>query len=1360
MRIRLYLLVLFVFLGQVLPAVAQVRFDRIGTSQGLSQSTVVQIFQDHKGFLWFATSDGLNRYDGYHFNVYRHASDDPSTLSSSDISSFTEDSKGNMWVGTHTSGLNKINVETGKVTRFVKIDKGDNLSNLSVTSIVEDNDKNIWASTNNYGLLKINPQNSSIQHFSSVYQTLPVNSVSQIFKDANGKLWMGTPTGDLLEYLGGEDFSYHFNDAAPGPQKSNILCMTSDRAGNILFGTGGNGIFRYDVHTNKFSRVFFNASHSNRENIITGITHDKQGNLWIATDSGALFVQGEDFSKVTYFESNPDPDLGLSSFSVTSIFVDKDENVWLGTWEAGLNVIYKRRAKIAVYRYKPNTSQGLLSNKVTALSGDGKSIVWIGSNTGLTRFNRATNNYVHFVRSENLSRFGGSNDVNLLMTDQEGTLFVGIWGKGLDILREGSSVFEHYNYWEGSTAGNFTCIATADKDRIWLGTQGFGLILFNKRTNKFETSDAPLGEHGDLQGMHINSILTDRNNNLWIGTYSSGVYVYNFSAKKMVSYTQSEKEGSLSDNHVSKIFQDTQNRIWIATNGGGLNLFEDKTKTFKVFTVKDGLPSNTLKAILEDGRHNLWISTNGGLSRLDNKTMKFSNFDELDGIQGKEFIINAFYKDNQGEMFFGGVNGLNVFHPDSLQNSKKIPSVYLTGLKLFNKPVIVGDENSPLTKDIAETSEITLQANQSVFSIDFIALDFQKLKNNRYAYMLEGFDQDWNYVGTQRSATYTNLNAGTYIFKVKTTNSDGVWSEKPTELKIIILPPWYKTWWAFVLYGLIVVGALLALRRVIEIRERFKSDIRIKEIEKERIQELDRLKTNFFTNISHEFRTPLTLIISPLEKYFLENPTLPAKQQGQLNTIYGNARKLLKLINQLLDLSKLESGRFTPIITRNDMVEHIAKIVNSFENLANQKQIDLSFKSETEHLLVYFDADIIEKTVSNLLSNAFKYTPEKGRIQVMLRVYMNSNEAEKVEIEISDTGIGISNDHLPNIFNRFYQIQDKKQQVQVLGTGVGLSLCKELVELHGGEISVTSKVGEGTIFNVELPVRREDFDKSWISEEIFEKQDLQKERVSQERQQVVSAKNDKPILLIAEDNDELRNYIRDIFAENFQVIDVENGGIALEKARELIPDLIISDWMMPELTGVELCEAIKTDERTSHIPVIILTSKSSNESQKEGLETGADDYITKPFNAGLLELRVKNLLESRKKLRERFGKEVKLQPRDIAITSTDETFLQKAIKAVEENMENTDFDVDGLESALGMSKMQLYRKLKGLTDYSGNEFIRSIRLKRAVQLLETDSFTVAEVAYKVGFNDPAYFARAFKKEFGKSPKEYFLEIKN
>lgn len=1353
MKLRI-VLILLICCSWFTPLVAQLKFSRISTQRGLSQSTVGKIFQDKRGFIWFATKDGLNKYDGYQFTVYRHISNDPNSISSSTISCITEDQEGNLWVGTFDGGINKLDKTTGNFIHFKQADDKTSIGGLSISSIIATPDNKIWVSTYGYGLLCFDNQQKTIKWRLVESELLTTNDISLVYQDKKNTLWLGGHYGVITHI----DKNNHANtvrlQSNLPPRKNQITCFVEDPQGNILVGTRGNGLYRLDPRTNQFTQIMYSPNQINRANLITDLVYDKDGVLWVGTDNGVFLVRNNNFSQLTYIESNPDSETGLSSHAIQSIFVDRDNNVWISTWEAGLNVHYRHRNNFKLYRHKVNSTQNLLRDKVTAIACESDpNRVWIGSNNGLTLFDRAKNTFSHyFINPSFLTT--STNDINNLYYDRDGDLLVLTWEIGLRIMKKGSNSFALYPYDDGSNTTHLTCLSPSIKPKkVWVGTQEEGILLFDKQTGEFNPVP-DLNRKGILLGMHINSILEEENGTLWIGTYNNGIFCYDPIKRRIVHIKKSNRSDGLSANQINKIFQDSRKQIWIGTNGGGLNLYQPATRTFKVWRTEDGLPNNTIKGIVEDSHHHLWLSTNQGISQFINYSNSFKNYTKADGLQGSEFLLNAYAQNNRGEIFFGGTEGLNIFHPDSLVESNKVPNVYLTGLKLFNKPVVVGQKNSPLQQDISQTEELILESDQNVFSIDFTALDFQQFKNNQYAYVLQGFDKEWNYIGTQRTANYTNLNPGDYLFRVKATNNDGVWTQREALLRITILPPWYNTWWAYFFYVVIIGFGLYSLRRTVLVRERLKLDIELQEREKEQIQELDTLKTNFFTNISHEFRTPLTLIISPLEKYLSENKDIPDAQRKRTESIYRNAKQLQKLINQLLDLSKLEAGKLSPEITQSDVVDFVQQITESFRGLAEQKNIKLNFQPSSPYILAYFDTDILEKIVTNLLSNAFKFSDSHGEITV--KVALNPADNQRIIIAVSDTGIGIDSKNLQNVFNRFYQIHGKDPQKQVVGTGVGLALCKELIELHRGEILVSSRLGKGSTFTVHLPIDKNAYDSSWIRENANtpEMVQINIHDNATENQQHGTSKKNAPLLLIAEDNDDLRNYIKEIFVDNFNVIEANNGKKALDIAIEQVPDLIISDWIMPEMTGGELCEHIKLKESTSHIPVIILTSRGSNDSKLAGLEIGADDYITKPFNANLLEARVKNLLESRKKLRERFSKEIKVNPKEITLNSSDEHFLEKAVRIVEENMMNTSLDIAFLERELNMSTMQLYRKLKSLTNFSGNEFIKNVRLKKAVQLLETESFTIAEIAYKVGFNDPSYFTRIFKKEFGKSPSEY------
>ncbi|RXK47540.1 hybrid sensor histidine kinase/response regulator transcription factor [Aquirufa rosea] len=1352
---------MFTSVSQYLWAQKSQRYERLTTASGLSQSTISKIIQDKKGFLWFATSDGLNRYDGNNFLVFRSDPSDSTTLSGSDIFTMCEDDEGNMWAGTRNAGLNKIDLSTGKVYRFSQGPNGEDFSSMTVSSILNLGNHRVMVSATGLGLLVYDTRENKLIAKETDVKNPMMADVVRIFKHSKGSIWLGTRTGLLISRLGPKSylpFKLAENNNTPDFR---VRVINEAANGDILVGTEGQGLFRFNSQNQHFTRVFYHAQNPlSRQNIVTSLTKDAYRNLWIGTDNGVYVMNKEDFSSYYQISSNPDPDLGISSFSVTSLFTDSNLNTWVGTWEAGLNIAFYQKPRFSILRYKPNTLQGLLSNKVTAIAAsktdpDG---VWIGLNVGLSYFNYKTGKIDHIVNNAGVNKLNSlaDFDVTLMQSDKKGNLWIGVWGHGLINLTPQRKQMA-YPYLMGNRAANLTAMNLMG-DKLLLGTAGLGVIEFDIPSKKYRVPYPMLGPR-NFSAKNISSLLVEANKRIWIGTTGFGLYIYHLDKHELTHIDKNGTSNGIRYNNISKIFQDRNKRIWVLSNGGGLHLYLGEGKGFRNFTVADGLASNTLRSMMEDKQGNLWISTNGGISKMNPKTFKFVNFDELDGLQGKEFLANAYSQNDKDWLFFGGANGLNFIKADSLRMKMDIPPIYLTGLKIFNKPVKVGEPNSPLEKDILQTKHLVLQPDQTVFSLDFVALEYQRPKNNRYAYILEGFDKDWNEVGTQRTATYTNLNPGDYIFKVKATNSDGVWGEKPFELKITVLPPWYRTWWAYGLYAMLFFGTVFGFMREVRIREAFKTDLRMKEIEKERIRELEQVKTHFFTNISHELRTPLTLIISPLEKYFLNNPQANKEQKSRILAIYQNAQKLLHLINQLLDLSKIEAGKHQPVIAQHDLILQMNGIIHGFEAYALQKQIKLKWLSPVESLFVYYDADIIEKCITNLLSNAFKHTPEDGTIAVkmeLIKQFSNkSEEIQMVKIHVMDTGKGIDKNHLPHIFNRFYQVPDSIGRV---GTGVGLSLCKELMDLHLGKIQVNSELGKGSDFNIEFPVNIHHYDASWIQTSVnvsYPEPSLLKKSDEMEIEQ------EKQILMVVDDHAEMRLFISDIFKNRFQIIEAERGEEALEMALKFIPDVVITDWMMPGMSGVNLCRALRQNPKTNHIPLLILTSKSSHESQIEGMQAGADDFVSKPFNADILEIRVNKLLETKERMRKNWQKQMIQQSLSEGKAPIyEDPFLQKATQLVIDNLSDAEFEVDDLEKGLDMSKMQLYRKLKNLTSLAGNEFIRSIRLQQAKLLLENSAYNISEIAYQVGFNDPAYFTRAFKKQYGKSPKSFIQQMQD
>ncbi len=911
----------------------------------------------------------------------------------------------------------------------------------------------------------------------------------------------------------------------------------------------------------------------------------------------------------------------------------------------------------------------------------------------------------------------------------------------------------------------------------------------------------------------FSAIHQDSNGIFWLGT-KEGLWRLDPATGTLKNYRNDSKNpSSLSHNTVLSICADPaqpDRRLWVGTQGGGLNLFDCATEAFTSFTEKDGLPNNVIYAILSDGAGHLWLSTNQGLSRLDPRTRTFKNYYVNDGLQDNEFNACAYFKSSSGALFFGGINGFNAFYPEDIQDNPHAPPVVLTGFQIFNKPASFRAPDSPLKMPISETKELTLRYDQKVFSFEFAALDYTDPAKNQYAYKMENFDADWQPVSKRRNATYTNLDPGKYVFRVKASNNDGVWSEEGLALAITITPPLWRTWWALGFYLIAGAGGLIgfvqrrehALKaRTNELEAAVAERTALVRTQNERLaaqahklQEADQLKSSFFANLSHEFRTPLTLILGPVEQELEKAPGEVSRRN--LRLIKGNARRLLRLINQLLDLSRLEGGKMPLQAAPQDLVGLLKGITMSFASLAERKQIALKFVAREAEVIAYLDQDKVEKIFYNLLSNAFKFTPEGGSVEVAMasseapgavsdeRVAQDDTHAlpkkppgNYVEITVRDTGIGIPADRLPFIFDRFYQV-DSSSTREYEGTGIGLALVKELVELHRGQIGVMSSSGQGAAFTVRLPLGKEHLQPQEIMANVVTAKRVSNENEDALETHAFSADEDEPseelaakpptvpqsseeaIVLVVEDHADFRNFIRNHLEPAYKVIEAAQGEDGWEAAVTNIPDLIISDVMMPKMSGYDLCARLKRDERTSHIPVILLTAKAGAADKIAGLQTGADDYLPKPFDAMELQVRIKNLIESRRALRERFKQTVLLKPSELNVHSADEVFLKKVLAVVEKHLDKEDLTVDQVADGVGMSRAQLNRKLRAITNQSVMEFVQSIRLQRAADLLRKKVGTIAEIAFMVGFGDPSYFTKSFRKQFGKTPSEFIAQIES
>jgi len=889
---------------------------------------------------------------------------------------------------------------------------------------------------------------------------------------------------------------------------------------------------------------------------------------------------------------------------------------------------------------------------------------------------------------------------------------------------------------------------------IWIGTYSTYLYSFDPKTEQFTRHKS--------YGRPINTLRTDLSGLLWIGS-ETGLYKFNTATKEETQYRHIEGDlKSISNNSVNSIFEDKNGILWIGT-AGGLNKFDRSTETFTSFAEKDGLFNSKISAILEDGQGNLWLGTGKGISKFNPNSGTFRNFDATDGLHGDAFT-GASYMNQQGEMFFGGRNGLTYFHPDSIKDNTCIPPIVLTDFQIFNKSIKPGN-NSPLKKQVSEVNEITLSYDQSIFSFEFAALDYHHPVKNKYAYKMDGVDPDWVHTdASRRFATYTQLDPGEYVFRVKGSNNDGIWNEEGTSIKVIITPPWWQTNLAYIVYIILGFSLIYSLRRYEINRQKLKHNLELEHVEAENLKEVDNMKSRFFANISHEFRTPLTLIFGPAKDILEKTKDVEIKESAGI--IRRNANRLYGLVNQLLDLSKLEAGRMTLETSEQNIIPLLKGLVLSFLSLAERKKITLQFNTIEDNLNTYIDTEKVEKIITNLLSNAFKFTPEGGKVEVTIKLpsFPPLPKGEltggSVEINIRDTGIGIPTERLDKIFDRFYQV-DGSHTREGEGTGIGLALTKELVELHKGRIKVESKEGEGTTFTVLLPLGKEHLKPEEIVEKEIEEEatknveqtELIPETENRKEKRGIDSllDTDKPLLLIVEDNSDVRKYIISHLDEDYRIEEAIDGEDGYNKSIEQIPDLIVSDVMMPKMDGFEFCEKVKTDERTSHIPVILLTAKATSKDKIEGYETGADDYIMKPFDAAELKVRIKNLIEIRRKLQEKFSSDDYNIPKEL--NAMDEQFIKKVLRVINEHISEEEFSIEELGKEAAMNRWQRYKKIRALTGKSPSIFLRSVRLVKAKKMIKENKGTISEIAYSVGFSSPAYFSKCFSMEFGYPPSE-------
>jgi signal transduction histidine kinase/ligand-binding sensor domain-containing protein/DNA-binding response OmpR family regulator len=1353
---------------------------------GLSSPMISCLLQDSKGFLWAGTYNGLNRFDGYAAKSFSNEPGETGSISGNIINCMFQDKSGIIWIGTDISGLNKYNPYSDNFTTYRhNPDDSLTISSDRITAIHEDQFENLWIGTGN-GL-------NLFDRSEEKFNLLGPGYITTIFEDSTGRIWVGINHQGLYLVNRDKKTFIPFEDYFSLPNRLSqfsVYAGVIDQDGTFWMGTD-QGLIRFNPHNRKFTHYTLDL-HKNQAdscNFIQSILLDRTrtgSSLWIGTLNG-LYKFDPKREIFRRFVHNPMNDFAISNNNIRALLMDKSGCLWVGSELGGIDKANTNRNYIRHYLPNP-LNRGNPENNIEYLFRSKSGQIWIGTRGGFHIFDKYAETLTSYRNDPGKANSLSHNFIRCIFQDVNNNIWIGT-GDGLNKF-DGKTGFVSYHrdpHDQYSLSNNhITAINGTPDGKLIIGTY-WGLNVFDPNTQKFVRYFNDPENPNSLSDNTIHTILTDNEGIIWVGTVIGGLNRFDPISGHFIHYKNDPANTqSISSNYINTIFDFPVNNrptLWIGTYGGGLCQFDKKTGIFKTYTKKDGLRNNIVFFITADLRGNLWLGTQGGISILNLQTMKFTSFEM--GV----IIPTAAYAcvtDQDGEMFWGGWFGLACFYPDSIKLNPCIPEIVLTDLKINNQPVRLDTAVS-----YKKTLKLTYQEN--FLSFEFAALDFNRPASNLYLYKMDGIDPDWVATDASRCyAAYTDLDPGEYVFHVKGSNNDGIWNEEGTSLKIIITPPWWKTNWAYSFYLLLMVLVIYGAWRFQMNRISMRHNLEMKQLHAEKLEEVDRMKSHFFANISHEFRTPLTLILGPISQMFSQ--TRSSNFRENLSMMKRNTLRLQRLINQLLNLSKLEAGRMKLQVREENIVPLLRSFVQAFESLAKLKNIQLVFQSEQENIPAYIDREKLETIINNLLSNAFKFTPEGGSVVVEISLPPFSlppldkgGKPVGVGICISDTGIGIPPDRLPHIFDRFYQVDDsynrepapldsgrsKKYQLGEKyfptgqeGTGIGLALTKELVEFHKGEISVSSEIGKGTTFVIHLPIRKE----FYTSDEIVviptplvppllrgeDKGGLElySNDIKKFQESRTTIKKSLPILLIVEDNPDMRSYIRSNLENTYRIIEAEDGQEGFNKCAKVLPDLVISDVMMPTMGGFELCAKLKTDHRTSHIPVILLTARATAEDKIGGLETGADDYIIKPFDARELRVRVRNLIEQRRKLRERFRKEGILQPQEIAVTSTDQKFLQKVLDIVESHISDERFSVETFGKEIGMSRALLHRKMRALINHSPSEFIRSLRLNHAAQLLAKHGGNVTEIAFQVGFNNLSYFARCFHQQFGVSPSVY------
>ncbi|MFT3946877.1 MAG: two-component regulator propeller domain-containing protein [Agriterribacter sp.] len=1302
----------------------------LGIDHGLSNNFVTSVFQDNNGFMWFGTYDGLNKYDGNAFTVFRNIIGDSTSLLDNHIYCIGSDNDNNLWIG-GAKGLNVYNAAKNVFFKrhFKKSNSPVVLELNDIAFTIQKAGNVILVGTAHNGLIAFVANNTVGQ------QILPPEngnnngsySVSAIHYDSlQHNVWLCVNDTMLCKYDLKTGMIVKVVNSAI---QCNAIITRFD--GSVIIGNN-TGLYKLDNNS-------LTACNVTPKINVRDIVEDKDHNLWIASDGNGLWYLPDGSGKAVPFAYDGKT---INSNAIYDLYIDNEGRKWVGTLRGGINIIEQDNHLFKTISYNADVKG--VDDFILSFCEDDKYNLWIGTDgAGLRYWNRQNNTFTRYVHSSNTGSIS-SNFITGIAKDSSNDIWVSTWFGGINRFNTRNNTFKHYacyNPFKKYEETNVWFIYEDNGTRLWASTTNNGhLYLYNHPADRFELFDSTL--------VNFQVMAEDRSGNLWGGNYNTLVLVDPIKKQHRffdIGYP------------VRSIHEDKRHNFWIGTEGGGLLLFDRETGTYTRITTTEGLPNNAILRILEDDKANLWLSTYSGLCRFNPALKTFRNFTGEDGLQSNQFSFNAALISKNGAFLFGGIKGFNLFYPDSIYDKNTVPKLFLTGLQIDNKPV--ENEERYVTgrnKDIL--TGITIPFNKAVLTLGFTAPEYTYADKLKYAYFLKGWDKNWNIINNARTANYSRLREGEYTFYVKVMNADGIWGSEEQLLFIKVLPPWYRTWWSYILYAVIAGSAIYMYLLYNKRQERLKYEIKLARLDKEKEKELTERKIAFFTHISHEFRTPLTLIVNPLRE--LPEDIVSEQSRKKILTIKRNAGRLLSLVNQLLLFRKVDGIDQQLHFKKFDLAEACNEVFLSFTQSALSKRISFVFQKPESEIWINGDKEKIEIILFNLISNALKYTPAGGKVSFSVLI-----KEDMADVIVEDTGCGISGNTGKKLFDAFYQ-SDNNDQASQSGFGIGLYVSNKLAIAHSGRLAYTSEAGKGAIFTLTLPVvHKMDAPEPADNELVMEKQGIIAELVADvqndSEEQVFenqSAVIDKvisglPTMLIVDDSLDLRNYVRDIFSGQFNIYDADNGVKALEIMKKVIPDIVLSDVIMKKMDGIELCRRIKEDASLAHIPIILLAGSVSEQSKLRGIECGAEDYITKPFDKELIVARVQNILKSRSLLQQYFFNTITLQPA-ANITADHKSFLENCIEIVERHIDDDNFTVQQFCREIGLSHPALYKKIKAVSGLTVNVFIRYLRLRKAAELLINTNNTIVEITYITGFSDMRYFREQFSKLFGMNPSDY------